>query len=56
MLAGSADSVPRLTTVRTPRAEMGRTAAQLLLALIDNERIAQPAVDLGFELIVRESA
>jgi LacI family gluconate utilization system Gnt-I transcriptional repressor len=55
-LAGSADSVPRLTTVRTPRAEMGRIAAQLLLALIDNERVARPAVDLGFELIVRESA
>ncbi|MEJ8794774.1 LacI family DNA-binding transcriptional regulator [Trinickia caryophylli] len=55
-LAGSADSVPRLTTVRTPRAQMGRTAAQLLLALIDSEPIPRRSIDLGFELIVRESA
>lgn len=55
-LAGSADCVPRLTTVRTPRAEMGRTAAGLLLSLIDREPPSRSAVDLGFELIVRESA
>jgi LacI family gluconate utilization system Gnt-I transcriptional repressor len=55
-LAGAADCVPRLTTVRTPRAEMGRTAAQLLLSLIRQERIATPTIDLGFELVVRESA
>ena len=55
-LAGSADCVPRLTTVRTPRAEMGETAAQLLLSLIRRERVAKPTIDLGFELVVRESA
>lgn len=55
-LAGSADSVPRLTTVRTPREQMGRMAAQLLLALIDHEPPAHPTIDLGFELVVRESA
>ncbi|MFD1559694.1 LacI family DNA-binding transcriptional regulator [Paraburkholderia silviterrae] len=55
-LAGAADCVPRLTTVRTPRAEMGRVAANLLLSMIDREPIARPAVDLGFELVVRESA
>lgn len=55
-LAGAADCVPRLTTVRTPRAAIGRVAANLLLAMIDREPIAKPAVDLGFELVVRESA
>lgn len=55
-LAGAADCVPRLTTVRTPRAEVGRTAAQLLLSLIGGESVALPMVDLGFELVVRESA
>jgi len=55
-LAGSADCVPRLTTVRTPRAEMGHTAAQLLLSLIDRQLPTKAAIDLGFELIVRESA
>ncbi len=55
-LAGAADCVPRLTTVRTPRAQMGRTAAELLLSVMRQERIASPMVDLGFELVVRESA
>jgi LacI family gluconate utilization system Gnt-I transcriptional repressor len=55
-LAGAADCVPRLTTVRTPRAQVGRTAAQLLLSLIGGESVASPMVDLGFELVVRESA
>jgi LacI family gluconate utilization system Gnt-I transcriptional repressor len=55
-LAGAADCVPRLTTIRTPRTEMGRTAARLLLSVIDNEPIDTPAIDLGFELVVRESA
>jgi LacI family gluconate utilization system Gnt-I transcriptional repressor len=55
-LAGAADCVPRLTTVRTPRAEMGRTAAHLLLSLMRQERVASPMIDLGFELVVRESA
>lgn len=55
-LAGAADCVPRLTTLRTPRAEIGRTAARLLLSLMDGEKIETPAIDLGFELVIRESA
>lgn len=55
-LAGAADCVPRLTTVRTPRSDMGRVASHLLLSMIDREPIVSPVVDLGFELVVRESA
>lgn len=55
-LEGSDCSVPRLTTVRTPRAEIGRRAAAMLLQLMRGGRIGQSAVDVGFELVVRESA
>jgi LacI family gluconate utilization system Gnt-I transcriptional repressor len=54
-LPGSAHMVPRLTSIRTPRQEVGQRAAQLLLGLIDG--VAQkPQIDLGFELVVRESS
>lgn len=54
-LPGSAHMVPRLTSIRTPRQEVGQRAAQLLLSLlegVDQHR----QVDLGFELVVRESS
>lgn len=35
---------------------MGSTAAQFLLALMRQERVASPMIDLGFELVIRESA
>ncbi|WP_122409979.1 LacI family DNA-binding transcriptional regulator [Pseudomonas viridiflava] len=54
-LPGSAHMVPRLTSIRTPRQEVGQRAAQVLLGLLDG--LAQQArVDLGFELVVRESS
>ncbi|WP_158177685.1 HTH-type transcriptional regulator GntR [Pseudomonas viridiflava] len=54
-LPGSAHMVPRLTSIRTPRQEVGQRAAQVLLGLLDG--LAQQArVDLGFELMVRESS
>ncbi len=54
-LPGSAHMVPRLTSIRTPRQEVGQRAAQLLLGLLDG--VSQQArVDLGFELVVRESS
>lgn len=55
-LDGAGCSVPRLTTVRTPRALIGELAATMALALMRGERVGRTAVDVGFELIVRESA
>jgi LacI family transcriptional regulator, gluconate utilization system Gnt-I transcriptional repressor len=55
-LNGSDQMLPPLTTIRTPRAEIGRTAANMMLALLNNVAISETAVDLGYELIVRESA
>ncbi|WP_025994561.1 LacI family DNA-binding transcriptional regulator [Pseudomonas viridiflava] len=54
-LPGSAHMVPRLTSIRTPRQEVGQRAAQLLLGLLDGVP-QQARVDLGFELVVRESS
>lgn len=54
-LPGSAHLVPRLTSIRTPRAEIGRKAAQMLLDSMDGKRHCAQAIDLGFELVVRET-
>jgi LacI family transcriptional regulator, gluconate utilization system Gnt-I transcriptional repressor len=54
-LPESAHMVPPLTTVRTPRAEVGEQAARLLLSLIRKEPPAATALDLGFELVQRAS-
>ncbi len=54
-LTGSDQMLPTLTTVRTPRAEIGRTAARLLLSLIRGEPEENHLIDLGFELVVRDS-
>lgn len=54
-LTGSDQMVPPLTTVRTPRAEIGHAAAQMLIALMHGDRIPAPAVNLGYALQVRQS-
>ncbi len=54
-LTGSDQMLPALTTVRTPRAEIGSAAARMLLALMHGEAVASPCVDLGYELVVRAS-
>ncbi len=48
--------VPGLTTVRIYRREIGAEAGRLMLARIKNEEIVQPQLDLGFEIVSRESA
>ena len=55
-LPASAHLVPRLTSIRTPRAAVGRQAAQALLALLDGKGGQPRTQDLGFELMVRESS
>lgn len=55
-LPSSAFTVPRLTSIRTPRAAIGQRAAELLLSLIEGDTIGQRTQDLGFELMVRESS
>jgi LacI family transcriptional regulator, gluconate utilization system Gnt-I transcriptional repressor len=54
-LTGSDQMVPPLTTVRTPRAEIGTAAAGMLLALMRGETPASRCVDLGYEVVVRQS-
>lgn len=49
-------TVPPLTSVRTNRYEMGRTAIDMVTAAIEGQRPAQPVVDLGFELMARGSS
>lgn len=54
-LPASAFMVPSLTTVKTPRVEVGQRAAQLLLQRVQQEPLAEHRVDLGFSLVLRES-
>jgi LacI family transcriptional regulator, gluconate utilization system Gnt-I transcriptional repressor len=55
-LTGSDQMVPTLTSVRTPRAQIGKAAAEMLLGLIRGNGQSERLIDLGFDLIVRESA
>ena len=54
-LTGSDQMLPPLTTVRTPRAQIGNAAATMLLTLMRGESVASPCIDLGYELLVRGS-
>ncbi len=55
-LPGNDLMLPPLTTVRTPRDEIGAAAATMLLALMRGEPVAENVVDVGFELVVRQSS
>jgi LacI family gluconate utilization system Gnt-I transcriptional repressor len=54
-LTGSDQMLPTLTTVRTPRAKIGEAAATMLVSLIRGEAQTLPLVDLGFEIVQRDS-
>ena len=52
----SAEMVPALTTVRVPRYDIGRRAAEVILARLNGTATEPQTVDLGFEVIRRASA
>ena len=54
-LTGSDQMVPPLTTVRTPRAEIGHAAARMLMGLMQGEPSDSSAIDLGYTLQIRHS-
>lgn len=54
-LTGSDQMLPPLTSVRTPRAQIGEAGANMLLALMRGETQSPACVDLGFELVQRGS-
>lgn len=54
-LPGGDQMLPTLTTVRTPRTEIGQQAGTMLLQLMRGETVAANSLDLPWELLVRES-
>ena len=55
-LTGSDQMLPPLTTIRTPRVEIGEQAAKMLLGLMRKEAVPKSSLDVGYELVVRGSA
>ncbi len=54
-LAGSDQMLPPLTTVHTPREEIGHQAAAMLLRLMQGQSVPRSTVDVGCTLVVRGS-
>ncbi|TWO73060.1 LacI family DNA-binding transcriptional regulator [Caenimonas sedimenti] len=54
-LTGSDQMVPPLTTVRTRRTEIGSAAARMLVALMRGETPETPCIDVGYEVVLRQS-
>ena len=54
-LDGAAVIYPSLTTVKTPRYQIGRKAVEMAIAAIEGVDIPQRRIDLGFEIQARES-
>lgn len=55
-LTGSDLMHPALTTIRTPRTEIGQSAAHMLLQLMRKQEVTEQHVDVGYKLIVRQSS
>jgi LacI family transcriptional regulator, gluconate utilization system Gnt-I transcriptional repressor len=55
-LSGNDQMVPSLTSIRTPRKEIGTESSRLLLRLMRNEEVDTHRMDLGFELMARGSS
>jgi LacI family gluconate utilization system Gnt-I transcriptional repressor len=55
-LSGSDQLIPSLTTVRTPRSEIGAKGAEMLVELMRGRVPPTDSVSLDYELIVRESS
>ncbi len=51
----AAVATPSITTVATPRYAVGFEAARMLLRIVEGDAPRQNRIDLGFELVVRES-
>lgn len=54
-LPWSAYANPGITTIVTPRYDIGFTAAQLLIKILRREALVKTSVDLGFHLAIRSS-
>jgi LacI family gluconate utilization system Gnt-I transcriptional repressor len=54
-LPWSAYANPGITTIVTPRYDIGFTAAQLLIKILRHEAVEKTSVDLGFKLAIRNS-
>lgn len=55
-LPASAHATPPLTSVNTPRQQVGQRAASLLLELMTGGKPKTPKLDLGFTLNIRETS
>ena len=55
-LPGSDQTVPTLTSLRTPRTAIGQRAAEMLLQLMRGQAVPASSIELPWQLVVRESA
>lgn len=54
-IPSSAYAHPRLTTIRQPLFDIGRTAMELLLDMISGEELTAKQIELATSLVVRDS-
>ncbi len=52
----AAQVVPALTTLRVPRYAIGQRAGAMICDRLAGRRIRRRIIDIGYELVVRESA